>query len=100
RLVSRCQPAGLSGIGAQGAAHIGKAGGCHSAAPVRLRRTVGACGMTTTLQGLEWSVLQSLPQPILVCGEGNRIFLANYSAEAFFGASSSVLTRQTLDDLI
>ena len=46
------------------------------------------------------AVLQALPQPILVLGENRHILFANYAAEAFFGASLSVLTRQSLDDLI
>lgn len=49
---------------------------------------------------LQTSILQSLLQPVLVCSQGNKIEFANYSAEAFFGISSSVLTRQSLDDLI
>nr|WP_314259967.1 ATP-binding protein [uncultured Devosia sp.] len=46
------------------------------------------------------AVLQALPQPIIVCSETRQITFVNYAAEAFFGASLSVLTRQTLDDLI
>jgi two-component system nitrogen regulation sensor histidine kinase GlnL len=46
------------------------------------------------------SVLQALPQPIMVLTADRRISFANYAAEAFFGASTSVLSRQTLDDLI
>lgn len=46
------------------------------------------------------SVLQALPQPIMVLTADRRISFANYAAEAFFGASMSVLARQTLDDLI
>lgn len=46
------------------------------------------------------SVLQALPQPVLVCGEDRSIVFVNYAAEAFFGASLSVLSRQRLDDLI
>ncbi len=46
------------------------------------------------------AVLQALPQPILVLDETRRILFVNYAAEAFFGASLSVLTRQALDDLI
>ena len=46
------------------------------------------------------SVLQALPQPIIVCDEDRQIAFVNYAAEAFFGASLSVLTRQRLDDLI
>ena len=46
------------------------------------------------------AVLQALPQPILVLDETRHILFVNYAAEAFFGASLSVLTRQTLDDLI
>jgi two-component system nitrogen regulation sensor histidine kinase GlnL len=45
-------------------------------------------------------VLQALQQPVVVCDEANRVVFANYAAEAFFGASASVLGRQTLDDLI
>lgn len=48
----------------------------------------------------QWAILQSLPQPVLVCGIGNAIEVANYAAEAFFGASSSILTRQKLDDFV
>ncbi|KFC72400.1 Nitrogen regulation protein NR(II) [Devosia sp. LC5] len=46
------------------------------------------------------AVLQALPQPIIVCDENRQIIFVNYAAEAFFGASLSVLTRQRLDDLI
>jgi two-component system nitrogen regulation sensor histidine kinase GlnL len=46
------------------------------------------------------AVLQALPQPILVLDEKRGIQFVNYAAEAFFGASLSVLTRQSLDDLI
>jgi len=56
--------------------------------------------VTPQKKGMNWTILQSLPQPILVCSRDNRILVANYSAEAFFGISSSVLTRQRLDDLI
>lgn len=47
-----------------------------------------------------FAVLQALPQPVIVCAEDRQITFVNYAAEAFFGASLSVLTRQTLDDLI
>lgn len=50
--------------------------------------------------GLSTAVLQALPQPIIVCGEDRSIVFVNYAAEAFFGASQSVLSRQRLDDLI
>lgn len=50
--------------------------------------------------GFQHAILQSLPQPVLVCAAKNKIVYANYAAEAFFGVSSSVLTRQKLDDLI
>jgi two-component system, NtrC family, nitrogen regulation sensor histidine kinase GlnL len=50
--------------------------------------------------GLAASVLQALPQPVIVCGEDRRIVFVNYAGEAFFGASLSVLSRQKLDDLI
>lgn len=49
---------------------------------------------------LTTSVLQALPQPIIVCDEQRTIVFVNYAAEAFFGASQSVLSRQRLDDLI
>jgi two-component system nitrogen regulation sensor histidine kinase GlnL len=50
--------------------------------------------------GLATAVLQALPQPVIVCGEDRHIIFVNYAAEAFFGASLSVLSRQRLDDLI
>ncbi len=50
--------------------------------------------------GLATSVLQALPQPVIVCGADRSIVFVNYAAEAFFGASLSVLSRQRLDDLI
>ena len=46
------------------------------------------------------AVLQALPQPIVVLDGERRILFVNYAAEAFFGASVNVLTRQRLDDLI
>ncbi|MFD1252152.1 MULTISPECIES: ATP-binding protein [Devosia] len=46
------------------------------------------------------AVLQALPQPIIVLDETRQILFVNYAAEAFFGASLGVLTRQRLDDLI
>jgi two-component system nitrogen regulation sensor histidine kinase GlnL len=49
---------------------------------------------------LPLQVLQALPQPVIVCGDSSAIVFANNAAEAFFGASLSVLSRQTLDDLI
>jgi two-component system nitrogen regulation sensor histidine kinase GlnL len=49
---------------------------------------------------LSTSVLQALPQPVIVCNETNGIIFVNYAAEAFFGGSLSVLSRQRLDDLI
>lgn len=56
--------------------------------------------MTGDGHPLEWSVLQALPQPVLLCGPQSEIIFANYAAEAFFGSSSSLLTRQNLADLI
>lgn len=49
---------------------------------------------------LALQVLQALPQPIIVCGDDTGIAFVNYAAEAFFGASQSVLSRQKLDDLM
>jgi len=61
-------------------------------------------GMSNTMMDVDSvparAVLQALPQPILVLDETRRILFVNYAAEAFFGASLSVLTRQALDDLI
>jgi two-component system, NtrC family, nitrogen regulation sensor histidine kinase GlnL len=54
----------------------------------------------TELGALSTSVLQALPQPVIVCNEDRTIVFVNYAAEAFFGASLSVLSRQRLDDLI
>jgi two-component system, NtrC family, nitrogen regulation sensor histidine kinase GlnL len=56
--------------------------------------------MNQDLGSLSTSVLQSLPQPVIVCDADNTIVFVNYAAEAFFGASLSVLSRQRLDDLI
>ena len=50
--------------------------------------------------GLTMAVLQALPQPVIVCAEDHTIVFVNYAAEAFFGASMSVLSRQRLDDLL
>jgi two-component system nitrogen regulation sensor histidine kinase GlnL len=49
---------------------------------------------------LSTSVLQALPQPVIVVDEHGSVIFVNYAAEAFFGASSSVLTRQRLDEII
>jgi two-component system nitrogen regulation sensor histidine kinase GlnL len=60
-----------------------------------------AGGMTdTAMPDLSTSVLQALPQPVIVCDQDRTIVFVNYAAEAFFGASLSVLSRQRLDDLI
>ncbi len=56
--------------------------------------------MTDKTHPLDWCILQSLQQPVLLCGPNSEILMANYAAETFFGASSSVLTRQSLADLI
>ena len=50
--------------------------------------------------GLSTAVLQALPQPVIVIDENRQIVFVNYAAETFFGASTSVLSRQRLDDLI
>jgi two-component system, NtrC family, nitrogen regulation sensor histidine kinase GlnL len=56
--------------------------------------------MIPTAPEFSTSVLQALPQPVIVCDEKNTIIFVNYAAESFFGASLSVLSRQRLDDLI
>lgn len=53
-----------------------------------------------TPSDLATSILQALPQPVIVCEIDNTIAFVNYAAEAFFGASLGVLSRQRLDDLI
>ncbi|HWA17548.1 MAG TPA: ATP-binding protein [Devosia sp.] len=49
---------------------------------------------------LSTSVLQALPQPVIVVDEHGSVIFVNYAAEAFFGASASVLTRQRLDEIV
>jgi len=49
---------------------------------------------------LSTAILQALPQPVVVVDETRTIVFVNYAAEAFFGASYSVLSRQRLDDLV
>ncbi len=49
---------------------------------------------------LHTSILQSLPQPVLVCSSDRSIVFANYAAEAFFQASANILTRQKLSDFL
>jgi two-component system nitrogen regulation sensor histidine kinase GlnL len=49
---------------------------------------------------LSTSVLQALPQPVIVVDEHRNVIFVNYAAEAFFSASASVLTRQRLDDVV
>jgi two-component system nitrogen regulation sensor histidine kinase GlnL len=49
---------------------------------------------------LSAAILQALPQPVMVVNETRTIVFVNYAAEAFFGASLSVLSRQRLDDLV
>ena len=49
---------------------------------------------------LAMAVLQALPQPVMVCNDDSSISFVNYAAEAFFGASLNVLSRQKLSDLI
>ncbi|GGA52713.1 two-component system sensor histidine kinase NtrB [Pelagibacterium lentulum] len=58
--------------------------------------------MTTAVReiDLHFAIVQSLPQPVLVCAGDYSIAFANYAAETFFQASSSILTRQKLSDFI
>lgn len=46
------------------------------------------------------TLLDALPHPVLVLGEGNRIEYANAGAENFFQASVDFLRRQTFDDIV
>ncbi|VAW15611.1 Nitrogen regulation protein NtrB [hydrothermal vent metagenome] len=50
--------------------------------------------------GIQSAVLHALQQPVLVCGQQNRIIWSNYAAEIFFDASSLMLARHKLDDFI
>ncbi|HHG89870.1 MAG TPA: two-component sensor histidine kinase [Devosia sp.] len=43
-------------------------------------------------------VLQSLQQPVLVCGQDKSILWVNAAAEIFFGVSQSLMSRQRLED--
>jgi two-component system nitrogen regulation sensor histidine kinase GlnL len=56
--------------------------------------------MSEITPSLSLSVLQALPQPVIVIDENHMVVFVNYAAESFFGASLSVLSRQRLDDLI
>ncbi len=62
--------------------------------------SISALAQDATVPAPSTAVLQALPQPIIVCTDARQIVFVNYAAEAFFGASLSVLTRQRLDDLI
>lgn len=56
--------------------------------------------MSVTNGSLATAILQSLPQPVIVCSADKAIVHANYAAEAFFQVSTSILTRQKISDLI
>jgi len=45
-------------------------------------------------------LLEALPHPVLLLGEGNVIQYANAAAEDFFQASATLLQRQTLNDIV
>ena len=45
-------------------------------------------------------LLATLPHPILVLGEDDRVLYANAAAESFFSLSQGMLKRQTLPDII
>jgi two-component system nitrogen regulation sensor histidine kinase GlnL len=45
-------------------------------------------------------LLASLPHPILVLAEDNRVVYANAAAEGFFSTSVAMLKRSTLDELL
>ena len=49
--------------------------------------------MNEITPNLSLSVLQALPQPVLVVDHNRMIVFVNYAAEGFFGASLSVLSR-------
>jgi two-component system, NtrC family, nitrogen regulation sensor histidine kinase GlnL len=54
-----------------------------------------------TPQDIDWEVLFSaLPHPIILVGANNRIHYANAAAETFYDISLTVLSRQTLDDVV
>ena len=45
------------------------------------------------------ALLNALPHPVLMVADGNRIAYANSAAENFFQASSTMLYRQSLDEI-
>ena len=46
------------------------------------------------------AVVDALPNPLIVLDQEERICLANVAAEDYFQASSNVLTRHRLGDLV
>jgi two-component system nitrogen regulation sensor histidine kinase GlnL len=45
-------------------------------------------------------IVGALPMPVLIVGEGDKVLLANPAAEQFFHLGETLLTRQTLTDLM
>lgn len=46
------------------------------------------------------AVLNSLPHPVLIIGDANRVESVNVAAETFFQAGAPVLCKQELDELV
>ena len=66
-----------------------------NAEPSRDRASAGA------RRHIEYDMLlATLPHPILVLGDDDRVLYANAAAESFFSLSQGMLKRQTLPDLI
>ncbi len=46
------------------------------------------------------TIIDALPNPLIVIGEGTRVCFVNAAAENFFHTSAAMLTRLTLSDLV
>ncbi len=60
---------------------------------------MGVAEVTTVPPDLRL-VVDALPNPLVVLDEGDRVVAVNTAAEDFFQASSTVLTRLTLAELV
>jgi two-component system, NtrC family, nitrogen regulation sensor histidine kinase GlnL len=56
--------------------------------------------MTNATLPTMMAVIEALPNPLLVLDADNKVCMVNAAAEDFFQASSSILTRLTISDLI
>ncbi|MCB1379013.1 MAG: PAS domain-containing protein [Alphaproteobacteria bacterium] len=56
--------------------------------------------MGSAIPPLAAAIVDSLPNPLVVIDDQGRICLANVAAENYFQSSSSLLTRQSLGDIV